>query len=117
MKPKGLWLPVLLCLTFWSFAIAGCNKSSDTEPTIVSTQEIDDTALIVDTCALVMQGENEEILRIEYDTGDIYYHGKHIVNDKELVKAFRNMFGGYVCPHCGRSMYKYNDEVQNEQIQ
>jgi len=114
MKRKGLWLPIILCLIVWSFAITGCNKDrTPAEPEIATDITFtDDVSLYasmecesVELTSLTI-GTDEEILRIEYHTGDIYYHGQLITKDKELADAFRNMFEGYTCPHCGRNMYE-----------
>lgn len=41
-----------------------------------------------------------EILVIELDTGDIYWRGRLVGTDKELVDALNDVVNGFVCPKC-----------------
>ena len=44
---------------------------------------------------------SDEILRIELGTGNIYYNGKLITTDKELVEGFRHVIEANRCSKCG----------------
>ena len=94
---------ILISLTFCDYALSETEASLD-----MGIVEINDSWMEYNT--LTIQTGPEEVLEIEYDTGDIYYRGKLIETDKELVNAFKHLFENFTCPHCGRSMYEFEGE-------
>ena len=93
---KYLLIVLLLCSTMaWGEDIEDISKGLYLED--IQTPDI---ALRIDAFQF------GEILRIEFN-GNIFYKGRLITTDKDLIKAFYAVMSQYRCPKCGRLLDNY----------
>ena len=99
---------IVIGLIFCDYALSETESDLDLE---INGDWLSDSSFdVVKYNTLTIQAGPEDILLIEHDTGNIYYQGRLIVTDEELVNAFKHLFVSFTCPHCGRSMYEFEGE-------